>query len=604
VKGKLAYMAPEAVSGNRDLDARSDIWAAGVILHEMLTGLAPYRATREGKALTDLSLLQEETEVPSRLAVPKPLARLLAGDLDAIILKAMRRDPEHRYASVELFDADVLAHLDRKPVKARAGTWRYLAGRFALRHKLPLATAAAVLVTLLGGLVMAERERRVAVTEKARAERHFASVRNLANTFIFDVHARIENLPGSLAAREMLIRTSLEYLDALAGETDKDPALMYEIASAYRNIGNIQGQPGSANKGDLNAAIGNFEKSRGLFIALQRLKPDDIATLREHWNLSYALARAYFLKADGRWQRQIATTIELARRLAASPGATRGDRALVAGSLVEKAHLTSLMSGLSPEVAATMTHATASLEALVREEPGNVDLRVALATAYSRAGTALARSGRTPASVQHAIVYLRKSRALARELASEFPDDRTKLAFAAGTDFDLAQLHGIAGEHGEADRAIVEALTAIAAHIARDPADVSLALDRVKILAEATLIAHRLGDQPRAIARGREALVAAQRLPEGIRSSRDLRGHVAESKAYLGYALLASSSGAGDRTRQLAALQEARGLLAGAAAFMAEVRAENLGDIPEDEAKELDAAVKRCDEALASLGSV
>jgi tetratricopeptide (TPR) repeat protein len=429
-------------------------------------------------------------------------------------------------------------------------------------------------------------------------------VRNLANTFIFDVHARIENLPGSLAAREMLIRTSLEYLDALAGEADRDPALMYEIAAAYRNIGNIQGQPGSANKGDLDAAIGNFEKSRDLFVALQRLKPDDIAVLREHWNLSYALARAYFLKADARWQRQIGTTIELAGRVAGSPGATRGDRALVAGSLVEKAHLTSLMSGLSPEVEVTMTQATSSLEALAREEPGNVDLRAALATAYSRAGTALARSGRTPASVQQAIVYLRKSRALARELAAEFPDDRKKLAFAAGTDFDLAQLHAIAGEHGEADRAIAEALAANAVQIARDPADVSLAGDRVKILAEATLIAHRLGDQPRAIARGREGLDAAQRLPEGIRNSRDVRSHVAEAKAYLGYALLASGSGFGDRTRQLAALREARGLLAGAAAFVAEARAENLGAIPEDEAKELDAAVKRCDEALARMGSV
>ena len=598
----LRYAAPEQVTGG-PITTATDIYSLGVILHEMLTGLAPYRAAREGKALTDLMLLQEQTEVPSRLAVPKPLARMLAGDLDSIILKAMRRDPERRYASVELFDADVLAYLDKRPVKARAGTWRYLAGRFALRHKLPLATAAAVLVTLLGGLVMAERERRVAVTEKARAERHFASVRKLANTFIFDVHARIENLPGTLAAREMLIRTSLEYLDALAGETGKDPALMYEIAAAYRNIGNIQGQPGSANKGDLDAAIGNFEKSRSLFVALERLRPSNIAALREHWNLSYALARAYFLKADARWQKQIATTIELAGRVAASPGATPADRALIAGSQIEKAHLTSLMSGLGPGVEETMTHATASLEALVREEPGNVDLRVALATAYSRAGTALARSGRTPASVQQAIAYLRQSRALARELAAEYPDDRKRLAFAASTDFDIAQVHAIAGEHGDADRAIAEALAANAVQIARDPADVSLAGDRVKILAEATLIAHRLGDQPQAIARGREALVVAQRLPEGARHSRDVRSHVAEAKAYLGYALLASGSGAGARTQQLAALREARDLLAGAAAFVGEARAEHLGAIPEDDTQELDAARKRCDEALARLGS-
>ena len=119
--------------------------------------------------------------------------------------KAMRRDPADRYASIELLDADILAHLQRRPVKARAGTWRYLAGRFAARHKLPLAMAGAILVTMAAGLVMIERERREAVAEKARAERHFASVRKLANTFIFDVHGAIEHLAGSLKARQALI---------------------------------------------------------------------------------------------------------------------------------------------------------------------------------------------------------------------------------------------------------------------------------------------------------------------------------------------------------------------------------------------------------------
>ena len=218
----LRYAAPEQVSAGT-ITTATDIYALGVILHELLTGLSPYRAVREGKPLTEVMLLQEQVGVPSRLAIPKKLARLLAGDLDAIVLKALRRDPAERYVSVELFDADVLAHLEKRPVKARAGTWRYLAGRFVVRHKLPLAMASAVLLTLLAGLVMAERERRVAVAEKARAERHFASVRKLANTLIFDVHSQLETLAGSLKARETLLKSSLEYLDALANESGNTP---------------------------------------------------------------------------------------------------------------------------------------------------------------------------------------------------------------------------------------------------------------------------------------------------------------------------------------------------------------------------------------------
>ena len=308
----LRYAAPEQVASG-SITTATDIYALGVILHEMVTCHAPYRAVRDGKPLTDVMLLQEEIAVPSRLpftaeavrqcgyASPTQLARRVSGDLDAIVLKALRRDPADRYDSIEQFDEDIRAHLEQRPVKARAGTWRYLAGRFAARHTLPLALVAAVLATLAVGLVVADRERRVAVAERARAQKHFASVRKLANTLIFEVHSEIESLPGTLKAREMLVKTSLEYLDALVGEAGDDPALMYELAAAYRNIGNIQGQPGGANTGNLSASLANFEKGKRLFVALDRVKPNDIEAVRDHARLSFALARAYVLKADPRW---------------------------------------------------------------------------------------------------------------------------------------------------------------------------------------------------------------------------------------------------------------------------------------------------------------
>ena len=95
----LRYAAPEQVSGGI-ITTATDIYALGVILHELVAGVSPYRAAREGRALTEAMLLADEITVPSALA-PAPIARQVRGDLDAILLKAMRRDPAQRYASIE-----------------------------------------------------------------------------------------------------------------------------------------------------------------------------------------------------------------------------------------------------------------------------------------------------------------------------------------------------------------------------------------------------------------------------------------------------------------------------------------------------------------------
>jgi tRNA A-37 threonylcarbamoyl transferase component Bud32/tetratricopeptide (TPR) repeat protein len=576
----LRYAAPEQVAAG-GITTATDIYALGVILHELVTGLSPYRAVREGKPLTDVMLLQEEIAVPHA-----------SGDLDAIMLKALRRDPAARYASVEQFDEDILAHLEKRPVKARAGTWRYLAGRFALRHKLPLATAAAVLVTLIAGLVMADRERRVAVGERARAEKHFASVRKLANTFIFDVHREIETLPGSLKAREMLVATSLEYLDALAGEAGNDPALMYEMAAAYRNIGNIQGQPGAANTGDIAASIANFEKAKSLFVELERVRPDDVARMREHRALSYALARAYFLKSDPRWRAEIDETVRIAGRITSRPGASINDRSLAAISTGERAHLTGLATGTTPELMATLAGAIAVLEGLVREAPDDFELRKSLVGLYTRAAKALAQAP----TLEEALAYLRKAVALAGQQPAD-PRIQSHEEIVL-----LAELLTLLGKYAEAEQVIGEARRLSEAAIAADPSNPTLLADHIGILGDAGKIALRLGDPARAARLTREALALRSRLPAAVLKTRDARMGAAFMKFELGYALLASAGpAAGDRHARLAILREARGLFAEVAVFIEENRAEKLMVILDESQKEFEAAVRNCDEAIAKL---
>jgi hypothetical protein len=612
----LRYAAPEQVAGG-DITTATDIYALGVMLHEAVTGLSPYRAVRDGRPLTDALLLDEHSTMPSRLsltadfarqcglATPRQLARTLSGDLDAIVLKAMRRDPAQRYVSVELFDADIAAHLQQRPVKARAGTWRYLGGRFAVRHKLPLALAAAVLVTLVAGLFVAESERRTAVAEKARAERHLASVRKLANTLIFDVHAKLENLPGSLAARELLIATSLEYLDALAHEPGRDPALLLEVAAAYRSIANIQWQPRTANRGNVAAAIANFEKSADLLAELQRLKPGDVAALREHWRSSYALSQAYYQVLDPKWRTEMQRAIRLARQVAATPGASPDDQALQAFSEGRRAHAIAIATGRTPETEAALIGAISLLEGLRAKAPRDAVVRERLVTLYWNAGVVLAGPGQGPTRPREGTAYLEKSLALASELRAEAPDDSRRQAVERLAITTLARRLAAQGELRRADELLAGATTLVEEMAARDPDDMSIAINRLEIMVGAADVANRLGEHPRAMRTSREVIASAAKLPKESLGSRDVRIQVAEAKVVLGYALLATAEArTGDRDRALPLLLEARSLFGDVTRFLEDVRAEpSLGAVPEYKLREFAQARARLEQALLKLAA-
>ncbi len=592
----LRYAAPEQVAGE-GITTATDIYALGVMLHELVTGVSPYRAVREGKALTEAMLLEGHSTLPSRQS--------LTADLHAIVLKAMRRDPGQRYASVELLDADIAAFLQQRPVKARAGTWRYLGGRFAVRHKLPLALAAAVLVSLVAGLVVAERERRVAVAEKARAERHFASVRKLANTFIFEVHGKIENLPGSLAAREMLIATSLEYLDALAKEPARDPALLFEVASAYRSIGNIQGQPRGANRGNLAASIANFEKATSMLEELERLKPGDVAAVREHWRTSFALGAAYFQVTDPRWRAELQRAVGLADRIASTPGASADDRSLAAFTRGREAHLVALSTGRTPEVTATLAGAIGVFEGLRPQAPSEAALHERLAILYRNAGVVLAGPGEGEPRMREAIAYLERAMAMARELAAKAPQDAQRLGFERVTTLILARHLAANGDLRRADALMAEAAARIDPLVARDPDDVTLAVSRLEILVGAADVANRLRDLPRAMRLCREVLASAATLPKEVWRLRDVRIQATEAKAILGYALVSSAeAGAGGRERRLAMLVEARSLFGDVSRFLDDVRAEpSLGAVPEYKLREFARARERLDQAFLKISA-
>ena len=125
-----------------------------------------------------------------------------------------------------------------------------------------MAAAALVAASLVGGIAATSRQARIAEANRQRAERRFEDVRQLANSFLFEFHDAIKDLPGSTPAREIVVRRGLEYLDRLAAEAQGSPSLQLELASAYEKVGDLQGALGAANLGQTPAAHAELRQGR------------------------------------------------------------------------------------------------------------------------------------------------------------------------------------------------------------------------------------------------------------------------------------------------------------------------------------------------------
>jgi len=237
------YASPEQIRGE-SITTASDVYQLGVLLCRLLTGRRPYEVEGLSPAVVEAKIAEATPERPSRLVTDESgeacrlgarrLVRRLEGDLDAIALKALRPEPGARYATAESLAADVRRHLEGLPVDAARGALGYRMRKFARRHTLGLATAAAVVLLLGAGAGALAVQRSRAVRAADRAEQ--------VSAFLASVFQDVDPTAGvgdTMSARTMLSRGAQRIEQELTDQPELQAELFGVIGNAFMNLGRL-----------------------------------------------------------------------------------------------------------------------------------------------------------------------------------------------------------------------------------------------------------------------------------------------------------------------------------------------------------------------------
>lgn len=334
------YASPEQVLGGA-ITTATDTYSLGVLLFVLLTGSPPY----EIKEFTTAEMLRvicsEAPQKPS--AVPRHTGARgnhpwhIDADLDAIVLKALRKEPERRYVTVDQLMGDIQAWLAGRPVLARRGNWRYRAGKFIRRNTLPLAVAVLLLFSVIGGIAGVLWQSHQAVQQRRRAEARSDDLRQLSNSLLSEIDEAIKELPGSTSVQRLLVERVLDHLDRMSRDAGNDRTADLDLINAYTRLGNLQGNPYDQNIGDPAGALVSLGKALTLAVRLQAAGAPDTEALA-----ALALAqqsRSEVLFGVGRTEEAIVSmraALQAFEARVASPGAppaAYADAATAAGSL-------------------------------------------------------------------------------------------------------------------------------------------------------------------------------------------------------------------------------------------------------------------------------
>jgi eukaryotic-like serine/threonine-protein kinase len=455
-----AYASPEQVRGE-PYTVSSDVYSLGVILYELLSGRRPYKVPT-GSFLELARVIVEQEPMPlsqagaqslpevagKRCLTPAQLRRQLAGDLERIAVKALAKDARIRYRDVREFAGDLRRYLEGQPVLARPATLRYRAAKLIQRHKVAVPAVALAAVLIVGFAATTWWEAR-------QAQRRFQEVRGLAHSVMFELHDAIANLPGSTAARELLIRRALEYLQNLSREAGHNVDLQREVALGYERVAMVQGFLSESNLGRVGTALDSIQKSEEILARLRAGNPRDRSLLHDYERVLNELAAAY--GSSGNFGRAEAT----ARK---SVAAAEADVQAAPGDAFAIGNLSAAYAVLADKYTDQQLYAQAiplreKTEELARKvvdlKPGDVETARNLAVAEKRLGALYGVTGR----LQDCRQEYERAREIDEKRAAGNPSDmHTKLDLS----YDYSDLGWVAGKLGRLDDALASHRQALA----------------------------------------------------------------------------------------------------------------------------------------------
>jgi eukaryotic-like serine/threonine-protein kinase len=577
------YASPEQVRGEAVTTA-SDVYSLGVLLYELLAGKRAYEVSTRAPAEV-IRVVCHETPAPPSAVAGRPRSHQLAGDLDTIVLKAIRKEPGRRYATVGELSEDLHRHLAGLPVLARRDTFRYRSSKFVRRHKAAVVVAGLLALSLMGGVVATARQARIAEAHRARAERRFNDVRKLAHSLLFEVHDAIADLPGSTRARQLLVKRGLEYLDSLAGEAAGDVGLQRELAQAYEKLGDLQGKLNASNLGDTSGARVSYGKAMAIRESLAASHPADPEVLLD---LSQSCSR----QGEMRWTAGdlagAAESHEKAARIAQQLLAKSPDDALFKRRLAVASAQRGQALAASGHFAAGLDQVRkglALLEALAAASPSDTEAQARVAVVSDMTAGILVEMSADTAPV---LAALQRSLGINERLSAAEPQNVRFRHDVAVSHNWMGDLLVRTGDQAGALASYRKAIAILESVSAADPSNESYRSHLAVIRTQAATIVAKTGDPTEALRELHEAQAVLEPLGRADPSNQQIRGSLASVETGLGHAEARRGHWREARQRFASSQQfwlemRRRGLLAGAQAAL-----------PEELARE----IARCDAAL------
>jgi len=535
-----AYASPEQIRGET-VSTASDVYSLGLILYELLTGAPAYNfpnnrpdeiariicesePARPSSVISGLWSAVDKKTNPQSSPKTNPKSKIqnpksLKGDLDNIILKALRKEPARRYASVEQFAGDISRHLEGLPVTARPDTFSYRFEKFVSRNRVSVVAGILVFCTLIGGIAATGWQAYRAEQQRVLAERRFNQVRELANNVVFKYHDEIKDLQGATKVREILVRDALKYLDSLQAESNNDMDLTRELAQAYMRVANVQGGTYQANLGDSKGALESYQKAIKLLEPLAENSADTkiLAELRDAYVES---GRVLFRVGEVDKQSEyLEKAIALSNKIVALDPANIEAKIYHARTLVHWAD--TLGSGIERKdnSARKMEIFRESLnlteECLAREPENEKALRM-LASVTHRLQFHLSvfaeeakKAGNFDGEKsywQEALIYAKRSTFALEKVLRTNPENPVFQRNAEGSKLNQGKIYRALGNTDEALRLPNEALKAQLAIAERDPKNYEIKLDLKESYEDLGLTYIKRGELEKAFANFRKSV--------------------------------------------------------------------------------------------------